>query len=236
MKTKILIVEDDPAIRMGLEDSLTEENYSIESSADGNDGYNKALNGNFDLLILDLMLPSKNGYDITRELRRNDILTPIIMLTSKKEEVDKVLGFETGADDYITKPFSIAELKMRIKAVLRRINSTNDNVNHNNSHQHLEEFEFGNIKVKINEHLVTKDDKPVDLNVKEMSILTYFYENAGKVITRDDLLDKIWGYESFPNTRTVDNYILSLRKKIEDDPSDPKHIQTIHSLGYKFLK
>jgi DNA-binding response OmpR family regulator len=230
MNTKLLIVEDDPAIRMGLEDSLSEENYEIESSADGNDGFNKALNGNFDLLILDLMLPGKNGYDITRDLRKQNILTPIIMLTSKKEEVDKVLGFETGADDYLTKPFSINELKMRIKAVLRRAGANN----HTNNH--IDELKFGDIEVKVTEHLVYKSGSLIDLSAKELSILIYLYENAGKVLSRDEMLDKIWGYESFPNTRTVDNYILSLRKKIEDDPSNPKHILTIHSLGYKFLK
>lgn len=230
MKTKILIVEDDPAIRMGLEDSLAEENYEITSTADGNDGFNKAINEKFDLLILDLMLPNKSGLDITRDLRKQNYTTPIIMLTSKKEEVDKVLGFETGADDYMTKPFSIAELKMRIKAVLRRSSGNHTDISK------IQSFEFGSIKVNVGEHLVTKEGKPVELSAKEMHILAYLFENAGKVISRDDMLDKIWGYDTFPTTRTVDNYILSLRKKIEDDPSNPNHILTIHSLGYKFLK
>lgn len=230
MKTKILIVEDDPAIRMGLVDSLQEENYEIDSSGEGHDGLNKALNGKFDLIILDLMLPNLNGLEITRSLRKSDIITPIIMLTSKKEEVDKVLGFETGADDYMTKPFSINELKMRIKAVLRRSLATPV------SEKTLETFEFGNVYVNIPERVVKKAGENVELSAKELTLLIYFYENAGKVISRGEMLDKIWGYENFPNTRTVDNYIVNLRKKIEDNPSNPQHILTIHTIGYKFLK
>jgi DNA-binding response OmpR family regulator len=230
MKTKILIVEDDPAIRMGLEDSLQEENYETDSSADGNDGYNKALNNHYDLIILDLMLPNMNGLDITRSLRKAHIQTPILMLTSKKEEVDKVLGFETGADDYLTKPFSINELKMRIKAIIRRTVVTSE------SSKDLEVFEFDDVKVNVSARTASKAGVNLELNGKELSILTYFYENAGKVISRDEMLDKIWGYESYPNTRTVDNYIVSLRKKIEENPSNPQHILTVHTIGYKFLK
>lgn len=230
MKNKILIIEDDPAIQLGLKDSLEEENYFIETSSNGSEGYSKAYSGNFDLILLDLMLPQKNGYDVARDLRKNQISTPIIMLTSKKEEIDKVLGFEIGADDYITKPFSINELKMRIKAVLRRT--------HIESAEEVKvnQFEFGDIKVNYLEQTVTKSDKQIELTVKEISILKYLFDNAGKVVSREDLLDRVWQYDSYPSSRTVDNYILSLRKKIEDDPSNPKHILTIHTAGYKFLR
>lgn len=230
MKNKILIIEDDPAIQLGLKDSLEEENYFIETSSNGSEGYSKAYSGNFDLILLDLMLPQKNGYDVARDLRKNQIPTPIIMLTSKKEEIDKVLGFEIGADDYITKPFSINELKMRIKAVLRRT--------HIESAEEVKvnQFEFGDIKVNYSEQTVTKSGKPIELTVKEISILKYLFDNSGKVVSREDLLDRVWQYDSYPSSRTVDNYILSLRKKIEDDPSNPKHILTIHTAGYKFLR
>ncbi|MFC2130516.1 response regulator transcription factor [Bacteroidota bacterium] len=224
---KILIVEDDPAILMGLETALTEENFEIISIDDGEKGYNYALKKNPDLIILDIMLPNKNGLDICRELRKKNIHTPILMLTSKKEEIDKVLGFETGADDYVTKPFSIMELKMRVKALLRRSDPPK---------KELEVFEFSDITIDFKKHEVLKNNEPLNISAKELQILKYLIEREGEVVSRDKMLDDVWGYDNFPTTRTVDNYILSIRKKIEDDSTKPKHLITIHTVGYKFVK
>ncbi|MGA2298191.1 MAG: response regulator transcription factor [FCB group bacterium] len=223
----ILIIEDDPVILMGLEASLEEENYKISSANDGNKGFEMALKSTADIIILDIMLPGKNGLDICRELRQKNVNTPILMLTSKKEEVDKVLGFETGADDYLTKPFSIAELKMRLKALLRRSAVPQ---------KEIDNYIFENYELISKKFDVYKDNKPVGLSVKEFQILKYLIEREGEVISRDKLLDDIWGYDTYPTTRTVDNYILSIRKKIEPDPANPKHLITIHTLGYKFIK
>ncbi|MHB8854265.1 MAG: response regulator transcription factor [Ignavibacteriaceae bacterium] len=224
---QILIIEDDPAILKGLTASLEAENYKIKSQSDGEKGYQFAKTENVDLIILDIMLPSKNGLDICRDLRKGGINTPILMLTSKKEEIDKVLGFEIGADDYVTKPFSIRELHARIKAILRRKSDlTND----------IMEYSFGNIHLDFKKHEVEKNGSPVKLSEMELKILKFFIQNEGNVISRDQFLDNVWGYNSFPTTRTVDNYILSLRKKIEDDFSLPEHLLTVHKGGYKFVK
>ena len=223
---KILIIEDDPAISMGLHDSLIEEHYEVMLEDDGERGYKKAINENVDLIILDIMLPSKNGIDICRDLRSNGINSTILMLTSKNEEMDKVLGLEIGADDYVTKPFSIRELLARIKALLRR------NVE---VIKEIEEFSFENIFIDFKKQEATKDNKSLQLSTTEYKILKYLIQHEGEVVSRDNFLNDVWGYDSFPTTRTVDNYILSLRKQIEDDPSDPKHIITLHKAGYKFV-
>ncbi len=223
---KILIIEDDPAISLGLQDSLIEEHYEVISEDDGERGFNKAMKENYDLILLDIMLPSKNGIDICRDLRNNGVNSAIIMLTSKKEEMDKVLGLEIGADDYVTKPFSIRELLARIKALLRR-NSV--------VIKDIEEYSFGNIFVDFKKQEATKNNDPLQLSSTEYKILKYLIQHEGEVITRDNVLDDVWGYDSVPTTRTVDNYILSIRKQIEDDPSNPVHIITIHKAGYKFV-
>jgi len=224
---KILIIEDDPAILKGLIVSLKEEHYEIDSSSDGLQGFEKARNKEYDLLILDLMLPGKNGQDICRELRAEKINTPILMLTSKHEESDKVLGLELGADDYVTKPFSIRELQARIKALLRR------SVPHEKD---LQFYEFGNIKIDFKKQEATTKNKPVKLSSKEFEILHFLIQHESEVVSRSMLLDEIWGYDVYPTTRTVDNFILNIRKKIEDDPSNPKHLITVHTSGYKFIK
>lgn len=224
---KILIIEDDPAISMGLQDSLIEEHYEVMSEDDGERGFNKAMKENFDLILLDIMLPTKNGIDICRDLRNNGVNSAIIMLTSKKEEMDKVLGLEIGADDYVTKPFSIRELLARIKALLRRNLEVIKEV---------EEYSFGNIFIDFKKLEANKNNDLIQLSSTEYKILKYLIQHEGEVITRDNFLDDVWGYDSFPTTRTVDNYILSLRKQIEDDPSNPKHIITIHKAGYKFVR
>lgn len=223
---KILIIEDDPAISMGLQDSLIEEHYEVMSEDDGERGFNKAMKENFDLILLDIMLPSKNGIDICRDLRSNGINSAILMLTSKKEEMDKVLGLEIGADDYVTKPFSIRELLARIKALLRR---NAEVINE------IEEYSFGNIFIDFKKQEATKNNESIQLSSTEYKILKYLIQHEGNVIARDNFLDDVWGYDSFPTTRTVDNYILSIRKQIEDDPSNPKHIITLHKAGYKFV-
>jgi DNA-binding response OmpR family regulator len=224
---RILIIEDDPAITMGLEAALSEEYYEISTEQDGEKGYQKALEENYDLILLDIMLPSKNGIDICRDLRGNGVNSAILMLTSKKDEMDKVLGLEIGADDYVTKPFSIRELKARIKALLRRKAETI---------REVDEYSFGNVKIDFKKFEAYKNGKPIQLSSTEYKIMKYFIEHEGEVISRDKFLDDVWGYDAYPTTRTVDNYILSLRKQIEDNPAHPQHIITIHKVGYKFVK
>jgi DNA-binding response OmpR family regulator len=224
---KILVVEDDPAIQKGLEESLKMEGYQVITSGDGEEGYRKAKKEKVDLIILDVMLPSKNGMDICRDLRKENNNTPILMLTSKKEEMDKVLGLEFGADDYVTKPFSVRELHARIKALLRRSTEIIKEV---------ETYSFGKISIDFKKHETYKNKRPLDFSALEYKILKYFAQREGEVVTREMLLDDVWGFENFPTTRTVDNFILSLRKQIEDDPSEPKHLITVHKAGYKFVK
>ena len=224
---RILIIEDDPAILLGLNDSLAEEHFEVLTANDGEEGYQKGKKENIDLIILDLILPTKNGIEICQDLRSNGITIPILKLTSKREEIDKILGLEIGADDYVTKPFSIRELIARIKALLRR------NVEFK---KEMEDYSFGNISIDFKKQEIWKDNSKIDLSTTEISILKYFIQLEGEVVTRHQLLDDVWGYENFPTTRTVDNFILNIRKKIEDDPSNPKHLLTIHKAGYKFVK
>lgn len=224
---RILIIEDDPAILLGLNESLAEEHFEVLTANDGEEGYQKGKKENIDLIILDLILPTKNGIEICQDLRSNGITIPILMLTSKREEIDKILGLEIGADDYVTKPFSIRELIARIKALLRR------NVEFK---KEMEDYSFGNISIDFKKQEIWKDNSKIDLSTTEISILKYFIQLEGEVVTRHQLLDDVWGYENFPTTRTVDNFILNIRKKIEDDPSNPRHLLTIHKAGYKFVK
>lgn len=224
---KILIVEDDPAISKGLVDFLENESFHTTSFLDGEKGYYAAKEGNYDLVLLDVMLPGKNGMDICRDLRKEKISTPIIMLTSKQEEIDKVLGLELGADDYITKPFSIRELLARIKAVLRRETKIEEDI---------EEYTFGNVYINFKAMEANKDNKPIELSNLEYKVLKYLCQRENTVVDRNTLLDEVWGYENYPSTRTIDNFILSLRKKFEDDPSKPKYLLTVHSVGYKLVK
>ncbi|UCH61930.1 MAG: response regulator transcription factor [Fidelibacterota bacterium] len=224
---RILIVEDDPAILKGLEVSLGEEHYRILSAMDGEEGYQLAREENVDLIILDVMLPRKNGDEICRDLRAGGIETPILMLTSKKEETDKVLGLELGADDYMTKPFSVRELQARIRALLRR---------HKGVRKDIDDCTFGDVHIDFRRQEADKAGIPVKLSGKEYEVLKYLVQHEREVVTRNMLLDEVWGYEAYPATRTVDNYILSLRKKLEDNPSQPKHLLTAHASGYKFVK
>lgn len=225
---RILLIEDDPAILKGLRISLEEEHYQVLTASDGEDGYQLAQEERFDLIILDLMLPGKNGQEICRELRWQGDKTPIIMLTSKKEESDKVLGLELGADDYVTKPFSVRELQARIKALLRR-SAPEDKIDQDS-------FSFGSVHIDFKRQEATKNGLTIKLSVKEFEILRFFIDHEQEVVQRDLLLNEVWGYDIFPTTRTVDTFILNLRKKIEDDPAHPRHLITIHGAGYKFLK
>ena len=226
MKT-ILIVEDDPAILKGLEAALREDHYQVITAADGDKGLATAIREKTDLVILDVMLPKKDGFEVCRELRSAGVDVPILFLTSRKGEVDRVLGLELGADDYVTKPFSVRELKARVKARLRRATEIR---------REMDEYSFGDVHIDFRKHEVTRGSKPVRLSAKELEVLKYLIQREGEVITRDNLLDDVWGYDTFPTTRTVDNYILTIRKKIEKDPSHPEHLLTVHTAGYKFTK
>lgn len=224
---RILIIEDDPAISKGLTDALKEEHHEVVTEDDGEKGFKFAQNENIALIILDLMLPSKNGIEICTDLRKKGINTPILMLTSKKEEMDKVLGLEVGADDYLTKPFSVRELLARVKALLRRKPEIMKDI---------EEYSFGSVHIDFKKQTALKSNNPIELSTTEFKILKHFIEHEGEVVSRDNLLDKVWGYDVFPTSRTVDNYILSIRKQIEDNPSEPKHLVTVPKAGYKFVK
>lgn len=223
---RILIVEDDKAILRGLVDNLTAEHFSVTSASDGEEGLKEARKGRLDLIILDVMLPTMNGYEICKELRSGGIQTPILMLTGKGEELDKVLGLELGADDYVTKPFSVKELIARIKAILRRQTELRAEIN---------ETEIDGLHIDFKKQEAIRGRKQIEMTAKEFQLLKYFVEREGEVVTRHQLLDDVWGYESMPTTRTVDNYILSLRKKIEQNPAKPKHLITVHTAGYKLV-
>jgi DNA-binding response OmpR family regulator len=223
----ILIIEDDPAISKGLEESLRTENYKVLCEENGESGITTAKSSKPDLIILDIILPGINGLEICKELRREGYNVPILMLTSKREETDKVLGLELGADDYVTKPFSLRELLARIRALLRRRLEIEKD---------LEKFSFGEISLDFKRMEASKGKEQIKFSLKEFEILKFFIKHEGEVVTREMLLDEVWGYDTFPTTRTVDNFILMLRKKIEDNPSVPKHILTYHSAGYKFVK
>jgi DNA-binding response OmpR family regulator len=226
MKT-ILIVEDDSSILKGLKENLEPEHFKVLTEQDGEDGFDSVLKNKPDLIILDVMLPSKNGFDICRDIRKENINTPVIMLTGKSGETDKVLGLELGADDYITKPFSVRELIARINAILRRVS---------NVEKDFESYTFSDVAIDFKRLEAVKGKKKIEMSLKEFEIIRFFIKHEGEVVSRNRLLDEVWGYDVFPTTRTVDNYILMIRKKIENNPSVPKHFQTIHSAGYKFVK
>ena len=228
--SNVLIVEDDPSILEGLKAFLDSEGYDVLTAKDGEEGFQLGSTQSPDVILLDIMLPKKNGFDICRDLRASGAKMPIIMLTSKTEELDKILGLEIGADDYITKPFSIREVHARLRAHLRRSDMTKSDS------EIGDEYQFGPYIVNWSAQEVRRNKALVDLSAKEFQILKYFIEREGKIVSREMLLDDVWGYENFPTTRTVDNYILSLRKQIEDDPSKPVHILTVHTKGYRFVK
>jgi DNA-binding response OmpR family regulator len=230
----ILIIEDDTAISLGLRDMFEEESYEVTVLKDGAEGLSIALKRSFGCIILDLMLPTMNGREVCKALRKDGISTPILMLTSKSAESDVILGLELGADDYMTKPFSIRELLARVRALQRRGLS-------NTPAPKLEEvvvddlLQIGEVTIDfVRQELIINGNRE-QLLAREVELLQYFRENEGKVITREMFLNDVWGYDYFPTTRTVDNYILTLRKKIEVNPAEPKHILTVRNSGYKFV-
>jgi len=221
---RILIVDDEPEMVRGLEDNLRFEGYQTLSASDGQRGLALALSEAPDLVLLDIMMPGMSGWDVCRQMRGKGLDVPVIMLTARGEEADRVLGLELGADDYVTKPFGLRELLARIRAVLRRPGPR----------QKFEEFAFGDVRVRLRGRQVYKAGREIKLTRKEFDLLRYLVEHQGEVITRDRLLDEVWGYDQFPTTRTVDTHILRLRQKFERDPERPVHILTAHGQGYRF--
>jgi len=227
MSKKILIIEDEENLVKGLKLNLADEGYEVDWAPDGVEGLRKALQETPDLIILDIMLPEMDGLEVCREIRQKNIGIPILMLTAKGEEIDKVVGLEIGADDYITKPFSVRELLARIKAHLRRAERNEKEV--------PKVYSFGDVEIDFAHFKARRKGKELDLTSIEMEILKYLIAHRGEVVTRDNLLDKIWGYDSYPTTRTIDNHILKLRKKIEEDPAHPQYILSVYGGGYRFV-
>jgi DNA-binding response OmpR family regulator len=225
--TRVLVVEDDEAMAVALRDGFTYEGYDVTVARDGEEGLRGARENPPELMILDVMLPKMTGLEVCKQLRGEGSQLPIIMLTARGQEIDKVLGLKLGADDYVTKPFSFMELMARVEAVLRR--SQPGGLGHRSA------YEFGDMTVDMDRHDATKGGKPVELTPREFRLLGYLLEHRGEVVSREELLDAVWGYDTIPFTRTVDTHIAKLRKKIEDDASDPQHIITVHRLGYKFV-
>ena len=224
-KTRILIVEDEPAMVAGLRDNFEFEGYEVISADDGVSGLERALADDPDLVVLDVMMPRMSGLDVCKQLKARKPSVPIIMLTARGQEIDKVVGLELGADDYVTKPFSIRELMARVKAVLRRVSP----------HASADVYRFSDIEVNVRQNEVSRDGAPIDLSSKEFALLAYFISHPAETLSRDRLLDAVWGYENYPNTRTVDTHIVHLRQKLEQNPEEPRFILTVHGSGYKFV-
>lgn len=225
---RILIIEDDPALAETLKSALEVENYATVHTGRGDEGYRLAGREEFDLIILDLILPNMTGLEICQGLRKSGILTPLIIITGeKKEELDKVLGLELGGDDYLTKPFGTRELLARIKAVLRRSQLPLPE---------LDVYAFGEVRLDFKKQTATRGEEKLSLTAKEFGLLQLLIQNEGGVVSRDTILNEVWGYDRFPVTRTVDTFIHSLRKKIEKDPANPRHLLTAHGVGYRFVK
>jgi len=224
---RVLVVEDDEAMAVALRDGFAYEGYDVIVARDGEAGLRMAREASPNLMILDVMLPKVTGLEICKLLRGEGSDLPIIMLTARGQEIDKVLGLKLGADDYVTKPFSFMELMARVEAVLRRTRPGGGFQG--------PVHEFGDVTVNFDRHEATKAGAPLDLTPREFRLLSYLVEHRGEVVSRERLLDAVWGYDTIPFTRTVDTHIGKLRKKIEDDPSDPQHIITVHRLGYKFV-
>jgi two-component system alkaline phosphatase synthesis response regulator PhoP len=222
---RILVIEDEPDLRRGLEMNLKAEGYEVLTAASGDVGVRQALSERPDLILLDVMLPGLNGLDVCRQLRHKGFEAPIIMLTAKAEEIDRVVGLEIGADDYVTKPFGLRELLARIRVRLRR----------KMPEVLVEVLRFGSVEVDFGRHEALRHGERVELTGKEFEVLRLLSRHTGEIVTRDRLLNEVWGYESYPTTRTVDNHILRLRQKLEEDPSNPRHILSIYGEGYKFV-
>ncbi len=220
---RILVVEDEPRLAQGLEDDLKLEGYEVEVARDGETAGRRALEQPFDLIVLDVMLPRKDGFEVCRELRRAGLRTPVILLTAKTQESDKVLGLELGADDYVTKPFSPRELRARIKAVLRRA-----------AGEIPEVYRFGDMEVDFTRYQIRRAGKPVEVTPLEFKLLAAFVRSRGRVLSRDQLLDEVWGRGTFVTDRVIDTHITNLRKKIEPEPAQPRYLVSVRGVGYRF--
>jgi len=225
MHRKILLVEDEPGLRMTLTDRLQKEGYGVETAATGDEGHRRGLEESYDLFVLDIMLPDRNGLDICRDLRQQGIAAPILMLTARDQTVDKVLGLKLGADDYLTKPFEMMELLARIEALLRRAYAIAPSGG---------TYQFGSVRADFRKAEVSRGQEKVDLAAKELQLLRYFLDHRGEALTREQLLKDVWGYHAATSTRTVDVHVSWLRQKLEDDPRQPRWILTMHGIGYKF--
>lgn len=223
--SRILVVEDEPAILRGLADSLKRESYEVHTAADGEAGYRLVKEKNPDLLILDLMLPKLSGYEVCRKMRSEGLTTPILMLTARGEEGDRVLGLDLGADDYVTKPFSLRELLARVRALLRRAQP---------AQTLIDELRVNDIVVDFRRYEARTGDSPLEMTRREFQLLRVLASRPGEVITRSELLDQVWGLESYPTTRTVDNHVAGLRAKLERDAAQPEHLLTMRGVGYKW--
>ena len=227
MVSRILLVEDEPGLRLTLEDRLDSEGYRVESVHDGEEGLARAAGGAFDLVILDVMLPKKSGFDVCRDLRQRGVEVPILMLTARGQVADRVVGLKLGADDYLTKPFAMAELLARIEARLRKREEADI--------ASADSYRFGDVCLDCRRAEVTREGQGVALSAKEFQLLKYFVEHKGATLSRDELLNHVWGYDAMPTTRTVDVHVAWLRRKLEPNPRHPQYIVTLHGLGYKFV-
>jgi DNA-binding response OmpR family regulator len=221
----IAVIEDEELIQKSLVMNLQLEGFEVVTASDGEQGVNLVHERKPDLIIMDVMMPKKDGLQACREIRTAGISTPLILLTARSSEVDKVLGLDLGADDYLAKPFGMLELLARVRALLRRIVRTSA----------VDEVRFSNVVVDFKAYRALRDQQPIDLSAREYRLLRYLVSKEGSVVTRDELLDEVWGYNSYPTTRTVDNHIARLRQKIENDIDEPQHILTVHGVGYKFV-
>ena len=224
---RVLLVEDEAGLRLTLTDRLGSEGYAVETAGDGEDGLARATSGGFDLIVLDVMLPRMNGFDVCREVRHRGVTTPILMLTAKGQVVDKVVGLKLGADDYLTKPFETIELMARLEALLRRTPAR--------PQPGGDIYRFGDVAVDFRKMEVSRAGAPVELSAREFKLLRHFIEHRGATLSRDQLLADVWGYDEMPLTRTVDVHVAGLRQKVESNPRLPEFILTVHGLGYKFV-
>jgi len=224
---RILVVEDEETLVVTLRDRLASEGYVVDTVGDGESAVDVMTKEKFDLVVLDVSLPRRNGFDVCRDVRQRGVQTPILMLTARGQVIDRVLGLKLGADDYLTKPFDFAELLARIEALLRRARTLNGTAS--------DAYAFGPNRINFRAAEVLRDGQPVELSGLEFKLLRYFVEHRGALLTRDELLEKVWGYEAMPVTRTVDVHVASLRQKLEQNPSTPEFIVTVHGLGYKFV-
>ncbi|MCU1381642.1 MAG: DNA-binding response regulator [Acidobacteria bacterium] len=224
---RVLLVEDEPGLRLTLTDRLASEGYTVETASDGETGLASASTGGYDVIVLDVMLPRINGFDVCRELRHRGVTTPILMLTARGQVVDKVVGLKLGADDYLTKPFETIELMARLEALLRRVPAAAQGGG--------DRYRFGDVAIDFRKMEVVRGGAPVDLSAREFKLLRHFIAHRGATLSRDALLADVWGYDEMPLTRTVDVHVAGLRQKIEANPKAPEYILTVHGLGYKFV-